>query len=267
MLKACIDCGLPTEETRCPKHQRERRLAYERDRRARAHYQGLTGARGSTRQSRKRRDEVLAEARHICHYCGAPATAADHYIPLALNGPDTKANLVAACRDCNQAKGARPPQEFLDSAWLKRRREEIRQRSKLHIIALVGPPAVGKSWVRERVAERIDIPQLGIDECGPRGAREFRWDKMLGWLREQKGVALVECNVVPREFAERLRLHPSTVIEVIASEKVRRERLEARQGSWSHRTYPIRYPVDRRAGPERAVELVIGVAEAAQTAF
>lgn len=264
LLKACLDCGLPTPEARCPKHQKERRQLYQRERRARAKRLGLTGERGSTRQSRKRRDEVLAEARHLCHYCKAPATVADHYIPLALGGPDIKANLVAACRDCNQAKGAQPPQDFLSSRWLKRRRDENRQRAALHIIALVGPPAVGKTWVRQRVAEQINMPQLGIDECGPRGAREFRWDEMLRWLRNQKDVALVECNVVPREFGERLRIHQSTVIEVVTPEKIRRARLEERDGTWSDRIYPVRYPVDRQAGAEKAVELVVSLAQAAK---
>lgn len=57
----------------------------------------------------------------VCHYCGCrihadpdkvnslrrPAKATiDHKTPLARGGEDTPRNLVLACRECNQEKGA-----------------------------------------------------------------------------------------------------------------------------------------------------------------
>lgn len=41
----------------------------------------------------------------LCVYCGEPAKALDHVIPLFRGGSDTAKNLVAACRSCNSSKG------------------------------------------------------------------------------------------------------------------------------------------------------------------
>lgn len=49
---------------------------------------------------------VLAEANHICHYCGARATEADHVIELANGGTSERSNYVAACKSCNSKRGA-----------------------------------------------------------------------------------------------------------------------------------------------------------------
>ncbi|MFB7643908.1 HNH endonuclease [Streptomyces sp. NPDC056084] len=53
------------------------------------------------------RKEVLARWAGCC-YCDGPAEELDHVIPLALGGPDVASNVVAACRDCNQAKYTKP---------------------------------------------------------------------------------------------------------------------------------------------------------------
>jgi 5-methylcytosine-specific restriction endonuclease McrA len=59
-----------------------------------------------------------------CYYCRVPIVAADiardrrrlatldHYIALANGGKNCRENLVAACCDCNHAKGDRDPIEF-----------------------------------------------------------------------------------------------------------------------------------------------------------
>lgn len=44
-----------------------------------------------------------------CVYCMRPADTIDHVDP---NGPHDRENLVAACRSCNAAKGARTPQQW-----------------------------------------------------------------------------------------------------------------------------------------------------------
>ena len=50
-----------------------------------------------------------------CQYCGQHITmnsgTRDHVIPLARGGPDTLANVVAACLTCNGRKGCRTPIE------------------------------------------------------------------------------------------------------------------------------------------------------------
>lgn len=116
-LAICADPNCPEFATHngcCPAHQRPRYG---------------TGERGSTRQSRKVRAEVLRESEvdgvPRCFYCGAEAVIADHYEPKALGGTDDKSNLVAACAPCNSTKADDPPQVFMHSIWLARRCEEV----------------------------------------------------------------------------------------------------------------------------------------------
>lgn len=49
-----------------------------------------------------------------CRYCGDEVGPfeADHVIPRSRGGPDALHNRVIACRDCNQSKGARTPEEW-----------------------------------------------------------------------------------------------------------------------------------------------------------
>ncbi|MFE0187713.1 HNH endonuclease [Streptomyces sp. NPDC058989] len=49
------------------------------------------------------RAEILARWAG-CAYCEGPAEELDHVVPLARGGPDTAANVVAACRSCNASK-------------------------------------------------------------------------------------------------------------------------------------------------------------------
>jgi hypothetical protein len=65
-----------------------------------------TGGYGSTWQAISR--SVLDRDGYRCRYCGQPATTVDHIIPKARGGSDDPSNLVACCRSCNSAKGARP---------------------------------------------------------------------------------------------------------------------------------------------------------------
>jgi len=49
-----------------------------------------------------------------CTYCHTErASTWDHVVPRSLGGPDTRGNLVPACRSCNSSKGARPLGEWL----------------------------------------------------------------------------------------------------------------------------------------------------------
>lgn len=44
----------------------------------------------------------------VCHYCGrqvgAKALTLDHVVPLIRGGRSVRANMVAACKDCNSKK-------------------------------------------------------------------------------------------------------------------------------------------------------------------
>lgn len=120
-MRACLGCGRPSESSRCSDCRRRNA--------ARRKAQGLTGERGSTHESRKRRERVLERAGHRCFYCRSEgAEIADHYYPLAKGGPDAEANLVAACGPCNSKKSDKMPAEFMASSWLANRCAEVASR-------------------------------------------------------------------------------------------------------------------------------------------
>jgi 5-methylcytosine-specific restriction endonuclease McrA len=59
------------------------------------------------------RRAVLRRDGYSCQYCGVLTTrpTLDHVVPRRLGGGTTWTNLVTACRDCNQRKGGRTPEQ------------------------------------------------------------------------------------------------------------------------------------------------------------
>ena len=59
------------------------------------------------------RKNIIARYEHVCQYCGISRTpiTIDHIIPKGKGGLDTWENLVAACKNCNQIKGEKTPEE------------------------------------------------------------------------------------------------------------------------------------------------------------
>lgn len=59
------------------------------------------------------RRSVLRRDGYTCQYCGAVTArpTLDHVVPRRLGGGTTWTNLVTACRDCNQRKGGRTPEQ------------------------------------------------------------------------------------------------------------------------------------------------------------
>lgn len=59
------------------------------------------------------RFEVLKRDNHTCRYCGATAPdvelTVDHVVPRALGGSNDPANLVTACKPCNDGKASTNP--------------------------------------------------------------------------------------------------------------------------------------------------------------
>ena len=59
--------------------------------------------------------ELFLRDGHLCMYCGsqfgAQMLTRDHVRPLSRGGKDGWRNVVAACKPCNHAKGARLPEE------------------------------------------------------------------------------------------------------------------------------------------------------------
>jgi 5-methylcytosine-specific restriction endonuclease McrA len=67
-----------------------------------------------TRAYKAQRLKVLHRDNWICYYCGGDATQADHVIPISKGGDAMDLdNMVAACKRCNVAKGARSQGFFL----------------------------------------------------------------------------------------------------------------------------------------------------------
>ena len=50
------------------------------------------------------RNFIFSRSNNKCVYCGAKATEIDHVVPRANGGTDSRYNLVASCRACNQTK-------------------------------------------------------------------------------------------------------------------------------------------------------------------
>lgn len=57
------------------------------------------------------RIKALRRDDYTCRYCGGKADCVDHVVPVSQGGSDTLENAVAACTECNAAKGARTPEE------------------------------------------------------------------------------------------------------------------------------------------------------------
>lgn len=59
------------------------------------------------------RKNILARDNYKCQYCGKQSNSltVDHVLPKSRNGQDTWENLVAACKNCNQLKGEKTPEE------------------------------------------------------------------------------------------------------------------------------------------------------------
>lgn len=64
-----------------------------------------SSARGLGSQHRAARLVVLERDGYVCHWCGGPATEADHLVPRASGGTGDPANMVAACKVCNARRG------------------------------------------------------------------------------------------------------------------------------------------------------------------
>lgn len=56
----------------------------------------------------ERNRAILLASNPPCHYCGKPATTADHRIAVGDGGTHALSNLVPACGPCNFSKQDRP---------------------------------------------------------------------------------------------------------------------------------------------------------------
>jgi 5-methylcytosine-specific restriction endonuclease McrA len=61
------------------------------------------------------RRNIFKRDHYACQYCGdrprLPELTIDHVVPKALGGRSTWENCVVSCRDCNEKKGSRTPDD------------------------------------------------------------------------------------------------------------------------------------------------------------
>ena len=107
MKKPCLDCGIPSPQSRCASCSEKRLIANP------PRFRGTTTQRGYGAEWQRVRRLILDRDRWICYLCnkklsGSDATV-DHIIPLSINkdlGLDPS-NLAACCRSCNSKKSGK----------------------------------------------------------------------------------------------------------------------------------------------------------------
>lgn len=195
---------------------------------------------GSRQQKRSR--YILEKYELICHICGGfGADEVDHVVPLAEGGADDESNLRPIhLQPCHREKTRAEAQR----AWKAARNEAITlpasSRVPSHVLVLVGAPAVGKTWVAERLASETGWSYRSIDDCGPRGHHSERWTNMLRWLSSlDRDRAIVECNRPAPELMQCLTIRGDwyRIVELTAPDQLRERRLAKRGGSWSSLSY------------------------------
>ena len=89
------------------------------------------------------------------------------------------------------------------------------------LLVIVGQAGVGKSAVRQALADRMDVPSLGPDDF------EGGWPDLYARL-DKAHTAVVECCRIPGALEQRMANRGATVIKLTASAGVRRERMLGR---------------------------------------
>ena len=121
------------------------------------------------------REYLLEKFERTCVYCGAKGVPlqVEHVIPRARGGSDRVSNLVLACAECNQAKGAQSIDEFLahKPALLKKIKAQLKRPLK---------DATAVNATRWELWRRLTAVGLPV-ECGSGALTKFN--------RVQQGIA------------------------------------------------------------------------------
>jgi 5-methylcytosine-specific restriction protein A len=99
-LGTCLDCGEPSDRSRCPGCHATRQREVDATR-------GGATARGYTR-AWERQAAAVKRQQPACDVCGSTADlTVDHVVAKARGGTDDRGNLRTLCRRHNSAKGSR----------------------------------------------------------------------------------------------------------------------------------------------------------------
>lgn len=139
-MKPCLDCGVPADQSRCPKHESQR----EQDRRSAYPKESSSTARGYDEAWKR----ISRQARHLQPFCSDCGTtddlttdhSAEAWQAWIDHRPITLAMVDVVCRSCNVRRGS--PFGVGDDPRLRGRRptavEKIRD-------SLQSPPAGERS--------------------------------------------------------------------------------------------------------------------------
>jgi hypothetical protein len=102
------------------------------------------------------RQYLLAKWQHRCTYCQASEVPLEieHVSPRSKGGSHRIANLVIACRPCNQAKGDHPLESFLANRPDVLARVQAQRRAPLHDAAAVN----STRWQLYERLKALDLP-------------------------------------------------------------------------------------------------------------
>jgi 5-methylcytosine-specific restriction protein A len=199
--------------------------------------------RGYDWEWRKKRNAYL-KANPFCELCGNPATEVHHRKPKAEGGTDDDYNLRSLCHSdhvtitAQLSKPFRPQpfrRTFPTGAYMARLRDPA-QLAQSRVLHLIGLPGTGKSWLRQAIEQRLELPCFAIDEERTKLLRPGEWwprDDDLAWCALEDAA-----NAYPRCCIETMGTHQyepllfngRQVFTVLctASPEVRRQRLQDR---------------------------------------
>lgn len=129
---------------------------------------------------KKVRFEVFKRDKFTCQYCGAKAPDVvlhiDHIKPVAHDGDNDIMNLVTACEDCNQGKGAR---ELSDDSAVRVRREQAEKlaerREQIEMMAewQLGLAEAESDMVNAANELLIKVSGSGVNSNGEKTLRKY----------------------------------------------------------------------------------------------
>jgi 5-methylcytosine-specific restriction endonuclease McrA len=124
-----------------------------------------------------KRERALTRCQGRCAYCGRSIArsiefVADHITPLARGGDNADANVVAACRACNQLKGDKTPDEFAEHIFT-----EIKRR-------LMAADALAARYTRGADKSELHCALLGVFSRLVESQIKFERPDLLGLAEE-----------------------------------------------------------------------------------
>lgn len=130
--------------------------------------------------SQSLRFQVFERDGFRCQYCGKKAPevnlVADHVVPVSAGGTDDPENLISACADCNNGKGARILREPTSNEDIKKRLKQLKERRFLleKCTDNLREIIISKNRVEWHLLERILRP-MGKWKTGKDDVNEASW--------------------------------------------------------------------------------------------